>query len=238
MTGGELVPAPPVVATRLPPRARSLGERSRRMKVRLRLRKLARATAAAVTIWVAAVVAGFVMNGLGTAGLIATFFLMIAAFAALLVFPRLRVPGPADLVGSDLAGLAGSTELFLEAQRPQLPPPAQALLDRIGGGLDQLSPQLATLGEQDPAAHEARRLLGEHLPALIASYTRIPAELRGREHAGATPEQQLTGGLETIARGIDTMAGDIARGDLDALATRGRYLEAKYVGDADTPPGE
>lgn len=235
MPGTEIAPATPA-PTRLAPGIPSLGQRSRRLKRRHRLRKLARATIAVVAIWAAALVAGFAMNGIGTAGLIVTFALMIAGFAGFLSFPRMRVPAPRDVVGADLKTLAGRAELFLEAQRPLLPPPAQTLLDRIGGELDQLSPQLATLGEADPAAHEARRLLGEHLPGLIASYTRIPAELRDRPHAGSTPEQQLVGGLDVIAREIGTMTGEIAGGELDALATRGRYLESKYVIGADGPP--
>jgi hypothetical protein len=178
-------------------------------------------------------VAGFAVGPLGVSGLMATFFLVALVFVLFLSFPRLRVPDPRDLRVSDLKGLAGRTELFLEAQRPLLPAPAIPLLDRIGSEIDELAPQLQTLGERDPAADEVRRLLGEHLPGLIESYMRIPTGLRNTPNAGATPEQQLVGGLEVIAGEIGTMTGQIARGELDALATRGRYLETKY----ERPPG-
>ena len=219
-------------AQRVPAAAKSLGQRSRSLKRRTYLRRLARAFVAAVGVWIAALIVGFAVNGLGIGGLIVTFFVMAAVFAGLLLFPRLRAPSPTQLQRADLGRLAGQTELFLETQRPLLPPPAQDLLDRIGVELDQLSPQLETIGERDAAAHEVRRLLGEHLPALIESYTRIPEPLRGRPNAGATPEQQLVGGLEVISREIGTMTGQIARGELDALATRGRYLETRYVAAA------
>jgi hypothetical protein len=198
------------------------------MKRRHRMRRVARAVIAALAVWIGALVVGFAVGPLGVSGLMATFFLVALVFVLFLSFPRLRVPDPRDLRVSDLKGLAGRTELFLEAQRPLLPPPALPLLDRIGSELDQLAPQLQTLGERDPAADEVRRLLGEHLPGLIESYTRIPTGLRNTPNAGATPEQQLVGGLEVIAGEIDAMTGQIARGELDALATRGRYLEIKY----------
>jgi hypothetical protein len=200
------------------------------MKRRHRTRRLARAVIAAVAVWIGALIAGFVLpGGLGISGLIVTFFVMAVVFGVLAAFPRLRAPVATDVRGSDLKGLAARAELFLEAQRPLLPAPAVPLLDRIGTALDQLSPQLQTVGENDPAADEARRLLGEHLPGLIESYTRIPESLRTAPNAGATPEQQLVDGLGVIAGEIGTMTGQIARGELDALATRGRYLETKYV---------
>jgi len=232
MSGALTAPEPPPPASALqmlPARGQSLGERSRALKRRHRLRRLARALVASAAVWIGALIAGFAMDGLGISGLIVTFFLMMTVFALFVTFPRLRAPAASDLRGSELPALAGRTELFLEAQRPLLPPPAQGLLDRIGLELDQLAPQLQTLGENEPAAAEARRLLGEHLPGLIDSYTRIPAALRTAPNSGATPEQQLVGGLDIIANEIAAMTGQIARGELDALATRGRYLETKYV---------
>jgi hypothetical protein len=94
--------------------------------------------------------------------------------------------------------------------------------------LDQLAPQLQTLDENDPAAREVRKLVGEHLPELINGYKKIPDSLKHKEHAGKTPAQQLVDGLKTIDREIETMTGQIARGELDKLAVRGRYLEMRY----------
>ena len=58
-----------------------------------------------------------------------------------------------------------------------------------------------------------------------------PQALRGVERNGKTPDQQLVDGLKVIGGQIDEMAGQLAQGDLDALSTRGRYLEIKYQGD-------
>jgi hypothetical protein len=40
--------------------------------------------------------------------------------------------------------------------------------------------------------------------------------------------------LKTIDREIETMTGQISRGELDKLAVRGRYLEMRYD-NAETP---
>ena len=227
MSGHSLIPA--VDAAERLPHGKSLGERSRKLKRRDMLRRVRRAAIASAAIWTAAMILGFAFDGIGIEGLIATFFVMAVAIAGFIVFPLMRAPRPEELRGSSLAKLAGRAEIFLEAQRPLLPAPAQGLIDEIGHDLDQLAPQLKTLREREPAAHEVKRLLGEHLPGLIESYTRIPDELRREPHAGSTPEAQLVSGLGVISNEIRTMTGQIARGELDALATRGRYLETKYV---------
>ena len=127
--------------------------------------------------------------------------------------------------------LAGRAELWLEQQQPRLPAPAQLAAQSIGTRLDQLGLQLDMLDPASPVATEVRSLVGEHLPALVESYERVPPPMRARESAGSTPDQQLTEGLKTIDRQIDDLATRIAQGDLDALATRGRFLEVKYSGE-------
>jgi hypothetical protein len=86
------------------------------------------------------------------------------------------------------------------------------------------------LDENNPASREVRKLVGEHLPELINGYKRIPESLRRQDNAGKTPEQQLIDGLQRIDREIETMTGQIARGELDKLATRERFLEIRYDG--------
>lgn len=212
--------------------APSIGAHSRQVRHARLLRRLGRAAIGAAAVWLAAMVIGFAVVPLGVGGVMIAVAAMLATFAALLLFPRLRAPTAADVRGAGAAEIAPRAQLLLEARRPALPPPAQALVDRIGGALDQLAPQLARLGSHDAAADEARRLLGEHLPGLIDSYAAIPPALRAVPNAGATPEAQLTGGLGVIAREIDELTARIAAGELDTLATRGRFLETRYDGGA------
>ena len=97
-----------------------------------------------------------------------------------------------------------------------------------------LAPRLASLDANEPAAAEIRKLVGEQLPEFIKGYERVPSALRGVERNGKSPDQQLVEGLSVIGREIDEMAAQLAQGDLDALSTRGRYLEIKYQGDKST----
>jgi hypothetical protein len=181
---------------------------------------------------VGAGVVGAIIDGIGFWGVMVTGVLGAAAAYVLMRYPDMPMPTVETLRQTDLATLAGKTEIWLEAQRPMLPAPAVTIVHDIGVRLDQLAPQLQTLGENDPASREVRKLVGEHLPELINSYKRIPEALKKQDNSGKTPEQQLVDGLKVIDREIETMTGQISRGELDKLATRDRYLEIRYDGDS------
>jgi hypothetical protein len=157
-----------------------------------------------------------------------------AAAYVLLRYPDMPMPTVESLRQTDLGTLAGKTEIWLEAQRPALPAPAIPIVQAIGLRLDALAPQLQTLEETNPASREVRKLVGEHLPELINGYKRIPETLRRQDNGGKTPEQQLVDGLTRIDREIETMTSQIARGELDKLATRERFLEIRYDGAGET----
>jgi hypothetical protein len=181
-------------------------------------------------VLIGAGVLGAIIDGIGFWGVMITGIAGAAAAYVLLRYPDMPMPTTESLKQSDLATLAGKTEIWLEAQRPMLPAPAIAIVQNIGIRLDQLAPQLSFLEENDPAAREVRKLVGEHLPELINGYKRIPASLKQQNNKGKTPEEQLVNGLKLIDREIETMTGQIARGELDKLAVRDRYLELKYDG--------
>lgn len=208
----------------------SIGERSRALKRKKAMQKLAAGAGGAAAVVIAAMVVGMILNGIGFVGVMIAIGLILLAFVIAAILPGLPEPTPESIQKADLKTLAGKTEIWLERQRPALPAPAVTLIDGIGTRLDQLSPQLATLGEHDPAANEVRKLVGDYLPEMINSYRSIPEPLRRQDNGGATPEEQLIGGLQRIDREIETMTGQIARGELDKLATRGRFLELKYDG--------
>ncbi|QSR17773.1 hypothetical protein [Novosphingobium sp. KA1] len=209
---------------------------ARRERWAFRWRRIRRAFLAVAGIFIAALTAGLILGGLSFATTVLTTLLAFAVFFFLSIYPSSPRLNTADLGSATLPELAGSTEIWLESRRRALPSAAVDAVDMIGVRLEQIAPQLAALQENGPAAHEVRKLLSEHLPSLVDSYTRIPAELRNKPHAGGTtPSEQLVDGLDVIAGQIEAMSLDLSRGDLDALATRGRFLEAKYVdsrGDA------
>ncbi len=206
----------------------TIGQRSaalRRAHFKTKLRNIALAVGA---VWLAVVAAGIVLDGIGVVGLMLA---VIAGFVAVGLFgsyPKMKVPTRASLGGSDVKSLVGRTELWLENQRPALPAPAVLLVDRIGGQLDALGLQLDGLDENVPAAAEVRKLVGEHLPELVSSYTSIPRHLRTEERAGRTPDQQLTESLGKISTEIDSVTRQLASGAIDNLAIRTRYLDYKY----------
>ncbi len=190
--------------------------------------KVSKAALAVGAVLIGAGVVGAIIDGIGFWGVMITGIVGAAAAYLLLRYPDMPMPTTESLRQTDLATLAGKTEIWLEAQRPALPAPAISVMQDIGVRLDQLAPQLQTLDDNDPAAREVRKLVGEHLPELVNGYKRIPESLKRKEHGGKTPEQQLVDGLKLIDREIETMTGQISRGELDKLAVRGRYLELRY----------
>ena len=211
-----------------------IGMKSRALRRAHLYGKIARAAMAVGVLLVGAGIVGAIIDGIGFWGVMVTGILGAAAAYLLMRYPDMPMPTTESLRQTDLGTLAGKTEIWLEAQRPMLPAPAISIVQDIGVRLDQLAPQLQTLDENNPASREVRKLVGEHLPELINGYKRIPESLRRQDNAGKTPEQQLIDGLTRINREIETMTGQIARGELDKLATRERFLEIRYDGAGDS----
>jgi hypothetical protein len=206
----------------------SIGQRSADLKRQHALRKLVRASLAVGTILLAATMIGVVIGGIGLGGFVLTLLALTLAVGFLATFPRLKVPDLGAINRGDVRATVGRTQLWLEAQRPALPPPASRQLDAIGLRLDALGTQLAGIDPGEPAVGDVRRLIGEHLPGMVASYTRIPAHLRDEQRSGKTADQQLTEGLSRITDEIDALSRKLAEGDIDALATEARYLDYRY----------
>jgi hypothetical protein len=216
---------------------KSIGKGSAKIKREHLTGKLLRLAMALAVIVIASMAFGAFVSALGFEGLFVTVLLMIVAAFVFLRFPRIKMPRREDLTKGDLKQTVNRTELWLEAQRPALPAPAVQLIDHIGSQLDGLGVQLTGLDENTPAAVEVRKLVGEHLPQMVASYTAIPSHLRREARAGGTPDVQLVDGLQRISAEIDTVTRQLAEGALDELAIRSRYLDYRY-GAPDIPLGE
>ena len=195
------------------------------------VKRLAAIGAANVAILVVAAVIGIAGFPIGMFGALAVIALMLAVTMLIAFAPVSRPIAYEKLAQSDLRALPSQTERWLTAQRAALPPPARTLVDTIGLRLDALTPQLATLGDDAPAALEVRKLVGEQLPEFVRGYQKVPANLRQVPRNGKTPDAQLLDGLKVIETQIADMSEQLAQGDLDSLATRGRFLEIKYRGD-------
>lgn len=209
-------------------RVGSIGRRSAALKRDHALRKLMRIVLATGAILFGAMVAGLIIDGIGWTGIIVTMLALVAAVGIFGRYPTLKVPQRRDLSGGDVKSLVGRTELWLESQRPALPAPAVQLVDQIGLQLDALGLQLDGLTENAPAALEVRKLVGEHLPELVSTYTSIPRHLRSEPQAGRTPDDQLNESLGKISTEIESVTRQLASGAIDNLAIKTRYLEYKY----------
>jgi hypothetical protein len=212
----------------------SIGSKSRALKREHLWKKIAAIAISIGVILVTAGVVGAIIDGIGFYGVLLTVLAAVVATVVLGSSMKLRIPTPEKLAKEPLKVLAGKTEIWLESQRPALPAPAITLIDNIGVQLDMLAPQLQTLEENSEPAREIRKLVGEHLPELITGYRKIPAAMRQEKRGERTPDEQLVHGLGVIEREIATATRTIAEGDADKLAIRGRFLELKYDGVADS----
>ena len=205
-----------------PPKRASVVERAKRATKY--------AMAGVGVILVASFVWGLV-SPIGVTGVMIAFLAMLAAIAAGVFFSSDKVVSADKLQAIELKQLPRSTERWLHAQRPALPAPAVRLVDGIGLKLDQLGLQLQTLDEREPAAAEVRRLIADELPELVRGYQAVPINLRRDGLNGMSPDKQLVDGLAVVDSELTRISEQLASGDLNKLATQGRYLELKYQGD-------
>jgi len=222
-------------------RVSPIGRESAQARNRHRLKKLRNIVIAAAAILALATIAGIVIDGIGFVGIVLTFFALLAAAGIFSVFPRISIPQAGDLNKGTPRQMVARTELWLEAQRPALPAPAVTLVDDLGVKLDLLGQQLETAPAGHDSIRDIRELVGETLPEMVQSYTRVPAAMRHETHAGATADERLVEGLSRISGEIDSINRKIADGALDDLAVQHRYLGYRYgsgPGGDETSSGE
>jgi hypothetical protein len=213
---------------RVSPEGRRLAQRQRQRRNRAMLRMFKRIVIATLAIAFAAGLVGAVIGPIGQLGFLAA--LIMVAIAWVVIFAMSHEPEETvqSLAASDITLLPQRTEAWLQRQRAALPAPAQRLADGIGLKLEQLAPQVASLDPREPAAAEVRKLLSVELPELIDGYTRVPLNLRQQAGNGLAPDKQLVEALSVVDSELARMSADLASGDLNKLATQGRYLELKY----------
>ena len=216
-------------------RGASIGKGSAGLKSKHLTKKLVQLAIGFVGILIAAGLAGAILNGIGFWGVMITFMVMVLLFAGVMS-QKIKVPTRTDINKGNVQQMVSRTELWLEHQRPALPPPAAKIVGDMGVQLDALGLQLQGLDQNHPKAREVRSLVGEQLPEMIDSYQRIPAQMRTEKRAGATPDEQLTSSLSKISGEIDSITRQLAEGSLDDLAIKHRYLDYKFGEGAETSP--
>jgi hypothetical protein len=205
-------------------------EAARRERQRLNRdlgRRLARVGVAIGVISIATIVIGLVMP-IGMFGFLAAIGLAIGVAALLAVIPgepAARAPS-ADLPNGQMVQRFDS---YLYRARAALPAPARAEIDAISARLPSLRTTLERFGTLDPKAQDARRLMSLHLPGLIDRYVNVPPEFRKEpDGEGLTVDQRLVEGLGAARTALEEISEDLARTDLAAFETQGRFIKSRY----------
>ncbi len=188
-----------------------------------------------VAVGVLTIIVGMIMP-IGMFGFLAAVALAVGLAALLIAMPvRDAIAPPA--VTPDLANgpMVDRFDSYLYRSRPALPAPAQAELDQISAMLPRLKETLTRVETLDSAAQDARRLMSLHLPGLIDRYANVPTAYRGVvDGEGISLNQRLTDGLAAGRAKLSEVADNLARGDVAAFETQGRFIKSRY-GETDSP---
>jgi hypothetical protein len=207
--------------------AREAARRERQRLNRDLGKRLARVGVGIGIVSIATIIVGLV-TPIGMFGFLAAVGLAIG-IAALLAF----MPGEqaAKAPSADLPNgqMVQRFDSYLYRTRAALPAPARTEIDAISARLPALKETLQRVETLDPKAQDARRLMSIHLPGLIDRYLYVPAEFRRQEDAeGVSVDQRLVEGLSAARTALDEIAQDLAKTDLDAFQTQGRFIKTRY----------
>lgn len=176
---------------------------------------------------VATIIVGLIVP-IGMFGFLAAVGLAIGIAALLAFMPgqsAVRAPS-ADLPNGMMVQRFDS---YLYRTRAALPAPARSEIDAISAQLPSLKRALERIDNVDPKAQDARRLMSLHLPGLIDRYMNVPPEFRGQaDGEGLTVDQRLVEGLSAARTALGEISDDLARGDLAAFETQGRFIKSRY----------
>jgi hypothetical protein len=204
--------------------------RRERQRLNAGLSKTAvRVAVAAALIWLATIVLGLVQP-IGMFGFLGA-ILATGAVAAVLIARGSRTAISAPAPSTDLPNgtMVERFDSYIYRSRAALPAPARTELDSIARMLPSLKTTLSRLDTLDPTAQDARRLMSIHLPGLIERYERVPAAYRGeRDGEGKTVDQRLVEGLAAGRAALSETCEQLARADVAALETQGRFIQSRY----------
>ena len=167
---------------------------------------------------------------IGMFGFIAAVALAVGLAGLLIAMPARNAIAPPN-VTPDLANgpMVDRFDSYLFRTRRALPAPAQVELDQISAMLPRLKETLARVETLDPAAQDARRLMSIHLPGLIDRYANVPAAYRAElDGEGVSVDQRLSEGLAAGRAKLDEVANALARNDVAAFETQGRFIQSRY----------
>ena len=219
------------VMRQLDERDGAVREAARRERQRLNsdlMRRFARVGVAIGVISLITIIIGFVQP-IGMFGFLAAIGIAIG-IAALLGFMPTQARNPAapaaDLPNGQMVQRFDS---YIYRQRAFLPAPARAELDAMSAILPSLKQTLERVDDLNPDAQDARRLMSRHLPGLIDRYVNVPAAYRTQKDGeDVTVDERLVEGLQAGRAALAEISDKLARSDVQALETQGRFIKSRY----------
>ena len=187
---------------------------------------------AIVGVWAAVLILGLVRPIGMTGFLVALLTTAIVAGVLLMRGGRRALAPPAP--STDLANgpMVERFDSYLYRTRRALPAPAQAQLDQISAVLPPLKQTLERINTLDPNAQDARRLMSVHLPGLIDRYMHVPSAYRSEQDGeGKTVDERLVESLAAGRAALAEISEQLARADLAAFETQGRFIQSRYGDD-------
>ena len=194
-------------------------------------RTVGRIGMAVLAISIVTIVIGLI-TPIGMFGFLAAVGLAIGVAALLLVSSKRQIEAPN--VSPDLPNgqMVQRFDSYLFRTRRALPAPAQAEVDQLSAMLPPLRQTLERIGDSDPNAQDARRLMSKHLPGLIDRYLHVPQAYRGeRDGEDVSVDERLVEALAAGRVALTEISEKLARSDLAAFDTQGRFIKSRYGED-------
>lgn len=219
------------IFSRLDERDGAVRDAARRERQRLNVglgRALVRAGIAVGIISLATIVVGLAVP-IGMFGFLAAVGLAIGVAALLLFSGTQQIAAPNVTPDLPNGQMVQRFDSYLFRARRALPAPAQAELDQLSAQLPSLRQVLERIPDLDPNAQDARRLMSVHLPNLIDRYLHVPTNYRGQlDGEGVSVDQRLVEALAAGRAALHDITEKLARNDLAAFETQGRFIQSRY----------
>ena len=219
------------VMRQLDERDGAVREAARRERQRVNddmMRRIGRVGVAIGVISLLTIVIG-IITPIGMFGFLAAVGVAIGIAALLAFMPSGK--GNATAPAADLPNgqMVQRFDSYIYRQRPALPAPARAELDAISRILPSLKQTLERVDDLNPDAQDARRLMSMHLPGLIDRYVNVPPAYRNqRDGEDVSVDERLVEGLRAGRGALEEISEKLARSDVAALETQGRFIKSRY----------
>ena len=166
---------------------------------------------------------------IGMFGFLAAVGLAIGIAALLAFSPSVERSAPAPSADLPNGEMVQRLDSYLYRVRKALPASAQAQVDAISALLPTVRQTLERVETLDPNAQDARRLMSIHLPGLIDRYMQVPATYRQeKDGEDKTVDERLVDGLAAAKTALEETSEQLARADLAAFETQGRFIKSRY----------